>query len=105
MSRRSSWSLGAKDYVMKDHLQRLVSAVQGAISQEKSIRARKAAEQALRQSESEIRALIEHLPVATVIYAGVGPEEKIIMMNQIQRLPGYMLEDVRPTCARLSGRG
>jgi PAS domain S-box-containing protein len=87
--------LGAKDYVMKDHLQRLVSAVQGAISQEKSIRARKAAEQALRQSESEIRALIEHLPVATVIYAGVGPEEKIIMMNRkFSDLFGYTLEDV-----------
>jgi len=87
--------LGAKDYVMKDHLQRLISAVQGAISQEKSIRARKVAEQALRQSESEIRALIEHLPVATVIDAGVGPEEKILMMNRkFSDLFGYTLEDI-----------
>ncbi|MBI3903341.1 MAG: PAS domain S-box protein [Nitrosomonadales bacterium] len=42
---------GAKDYVLKDRLARLAPAVQRALSVEQSVRAQKAAEQALRESE------------------------------------------------------
>jgi len=84
---------GARDYVMKDHLQRLASAVQGALSLEQGIRARKAAEESLRQSEEEIRELVERSPVAMIVDAGV--DEKVIMMNRrFTELFGYTLEDV-----------
>ncbi|HEY5994106.1 MAG TPA: HD domain-containing phosphohydrolase [Gallionellaceae bacterium] len=50
---------GAKDYVLKDRLARLAPAVQRVLSMEQGIRARKAAEQALRDSEEKFRSLVE----------------------------------------------
>ncbi|MBI3479825.1 MAG: PAS domain S-box protein [Nitrosomonadales bacterium] len=50
---------GAKDYVLKDRLARLAPAVQRALSAEQGVRARKAAEKALRESEAKFRALVE----------------------------------------------
>jgi PAS domain S-box-containing protein len=50
---------GAKDYVLKDRLARLSSAVQHVLSMEQGIRARKAAEKSLRESEAKFRALVE----------------------------------------------
>ncbi len=50
---------GAKDYVLKDRLARLGAAVQRVLSMEQGIRARKAAEKALRESEAKYRALVE----------------------------------------------
>jgi PAS domain S-box-containing protein len=87
--------LGARDYVMKDHLQRLTSAVQGALSLEHGIRARKAAEKALHQSEEEVRELVERSPVAMLVDIGTGPDEKVVMMNRhFTELFGYTLNDV-----------
>lgn len=50
---------GAKDYVLKDRLARLGSAVQRVLSMEHGIRARKCAEKSLRESEAKFRALVE----------------------------------------------
>ncbi|MBU0622335.1 MAG: PAS domain S-box protein [Gammaproteobacteria bacterium] len=50
---------GAKDYVLKDRLARLGAAVQRVLSMEHGIRARKAAEKSLRESEARYRALVE----------------------------------------------
>jgi PAS domain S-box-containing protein len=50
---------GAKDYVLKDRLARLGPAVQRALSEERGVRARKAAEKALRESEEKLRAIFE----------------------------------------------
>ena len=50
---------GAKDYVLKDRLARLAPAVQRVLSMEQGIRARKAAEIALRESEEKFRSLVE----------------------------------------------
>lgn len=50
---------GAKDYVLKDRLARLAPAVQKVLSMEHGIRARKEAEQALRESEEKFRSLVE----------------------------------------------
>ena len=50
---------GAKDYVLKSNLLRLPSAVERAISVEQGIRARKAAERAVRESEAKFRSVVE----------------------------------------------
>ncbi len=50
---------GAKDYVLKDRLARLGSAVKRVLSSEQGIRARKHAEEALRKSEKAYRMLFE----------------------------------------------
>lgn len=52
-------SEGARDYVLKDRLARLPPAVERVVSAEMGIRARKAAEKALRESETKFRALVE----------------------------------------------
>ncbi|MCK9199660.1 MAG: PAS domain S-box protein [Gallionella sp.] len=87
--------LGARDYVMKDHLQRLTSAVQGALSLEQGIRARKAAEKSLRQSEEEIRELVERSPIAMIVDVGTAADEKVIILNRhFTELFGYTIDDV-----------
>ena len=50
--------MGAKDYVLKDRLRRLVSAVQGALTLEHGIRARKKIEQELRECEPRYHAIM-----------------------------------------------
>lgn len=87
--------LGARDYVLKDRLARLGPTVQRALSAEQGIRARKAAEQALRQSEADLRALVEHSPIAMLVDTGVDADEKIIMINQkLTELFGYTMKDI-----------
>jgi DNA-binding NtrC family response regulator len=86
---------GAKDYVMKDKLYRLSAAVRNALLQEQGVRARKAAERALLESEANMRALIEHSPVAMIVDTGLGESEKVTMLNQrFTQLFGYTLEDI-----------
>ncbi|MFZ2302110.1 MAG: HD domain-containing phosphohydrolase [Gallionella sp.] len=53
--------LGAMDYVLKDRLARLGSAVRRALSEAQDIRARKAAEKALLDSEARYRRITEGL--------------------------------------------
>ncbi|MDD5301237.1 MAG: PAS domain S-box protein [Gallionella sp.] len=87
--------LGARDYVLKDRLARLGSAVRRALSEEQGIQARKLAEEALRHSEADIRALVEHSPIAMLVDIGVDADEKIVMMNEeFTELFGYTMEDV-----------
>ena len=52
---------GAKDYVLKDRIARLASAVLRALSVEQGVRARKAAEKALQESEARYRRITEGL--------------------------------------------
>ena len=87
--------MGAADYVTKDHLHRLCSSVQRALSLEQGIRTRKAIEKALLQSEADIRAIVEYSPVATIVDIGVDADEKIVMMNQrFTGLFGYTMQDI-----------
>lgn len=51
--------LGARDYVLKDRLARLPPVVRRALSEERSIRARKAAEKSLRESEARYEAIMQ----------------------------------------------
>jgi len=50
---------GAKDYVLKSNPVRLPFAVERVIAMERGIRARKAAERAVRESEAKFRSLVE----------------------------------------------
>ncbi len=87
--------LGARDYVLKDRLARLGPAVRRALSEERGIQARKVAEEALRHSEADIKALVEHSPIAMLVDTGVGADEKILTMNkEFTELFGYTMEDV-----------
>src|SRR5215470_6024065 len=54
--------VGATDYVLKTRLSRLVPAVQRALGQASDRAARKRAEGALRQTETELRDVIEAIP-------------------------------------------
>jgi PAS domain S-box-containing protein len=90
---------GAKDYVLKDRLARLAPAVKRALSAEQGIRARKAAEKELQQSEADLRTLVEHSPVAMLVDTGVDENEHIVLMNRkFSGLFGYTLEDVPDVC-------
>jgi diguanylate cyclase (GGDEF)-like protein/PAS domain S-box-containing protein len=50
---------GAVDYVLKDNLRRLASAIRGALRQAEATRARDLAEQMLRHSESRLQGIID----------------------------------------------
>ena len=50
---------GARDYVLKDNLRRLVPAIHNALRQSEATRARDLAEQMLRQSESRLQGIID----------------------------------------------
>ena len=54
--------LGATDYLLKDRLERLVSAVERAIQEAETRRARRLTEEKLQESEQLNRSLVEHLP-------------------------------------------
>ena len=86
---------GAKDYVLKDRLARLAPAVLRVLSEERSTRDRKAAEKALLQSEADLKALVEHSPIAMIVDVGVDADEQIIVMNKkFTELFGYTREDI-----------
>jgi PAS domain S-box-containing protein len=77
---------GAGDYLRKENLSRLVPVVEREIREAEIRRARVSAEEALRESESLYRALIETSPDAIVV---TDLETRIRMTNpQAQRLLG-----------------
>jgi PAS domain S-box-containing protein len=59
--------LGATDYLLKNHLERLVSAVERAIQEAETRRKNTRTEEKLRQSEALNRSLVEHLPQRIVV--------------------------------------
>ncbi|MDP1594728.1 MAG: GAF domain-containing protein [Gallionella sp.] len=64
--------LGARDYVLKDRLARLASAVQQALSAEQGIRARKAAEREVRIAEEKYRTLFVEASDGIVLIDDTG---------------------------------
>ena len=78
---------GAKDYVLKNNLLRVPPAVERAIAIEQGIRARKAAEQALRRSEARFRDLVED--VHDIIWEVDTNWAFTYVSPQAERIVGY----------------
>ncbi len=82
---------GAKDYVLKSNLLRLPSAVARVISLEQGIRARKGAEQAVRDSEAKFRAFTAAAPNAIIVIDG---SSTVSYWNPMaERMLGYTAEE------------
>ena len=83
--------LGARDYILKDRLARLGTAVQRVLAEEQVIRARRAAEEALRESESQLRLLLDS--AAEAIY-GLDMQGNCTFCNpSCLRMLGYQHAD------------
>ncbi len=83
---------GAKDYVLKDRMARLAPAVERSVSAEMGIRARKAAEKALRESETKFRNLVES--TNDWIWETDESDVYTYASPQIHELLGYAPEEV-----------
>ena len=83
--------MGARDYVMKDHLQRLASAVRSALSLEKGIRTRKAMVNVLREDEVRYQAIMSNANDAIIC---IRPEGIIYLWNRkAEEMFGYTAEE------------
>jgi PAS domain S-box-containing protein len=70
---------GAHDYVLKDHLVRLGPAVERALQEAETRKARKRAEEALRESQGELAAIFNNAPVAMML---VDQERRVRKANR-----------------------
>ncbi|MDQ3793910.1 MAG: PAS domain S-box protein, partial [Actinomycetota bacterium] len=85
---------GATDYVLKHRLERLVPAVQRAIDEAEDRRARKRAEEALRQSEGLYRTVVEQ--AAENIFIVDPVTKRILEPNAaLTRSLGYTFEELK----------
>jgi len=77
---------GAKDYVLKDRLARLVPAIQRALAMEQSARARQAAEQALRRSHDELEERVRQRTAELTVANAALQAEKAAQQELIKKL-------------------
>jgi PAS domain S-box-containing protein len=83
---------GADDYILKESLKRLPSAVLGAIAKRNAEQDRESAEQALRRSEDYFRTLIEN---SSDIITILNPKGKILFQSpSIEKALGYRAEEL-----------
>jgi PAS domain S-box-containing protein len=83
---------GARDYVMKDRMSRLVPAVERALRDAESLKSRKQAEEALRDSEELLSLFMCHSPVYTFIKEVTPNESRVLQASdnyeQMIGIPG-----------------
>ena len=83
---------GAHDYIMKEHLTRLVPAVERELKESEFRKEKKIADQALLESEERFRDLVEKAGIAIIIDDEVG---NIIFANEkASKLYGYSKRDM-----------
>src|SRR5919112_5221307 len=96
----SAMKAGAHDYIMKDNLARLNSAIERELRDAEVRRSRREAEAALRDSETRFRLMIEQSPLSIQIFS---PDGRTLRVNRaweelwgvtLDRIPGYnVLQD------------
>jgi PAS domain S-box-containing protein len=89
---------GAKDYVLKSNLRRLVPSVQRAISVEQGIRARKSAERALRAANAMLATTERLGHIGGFDWDIVG--DRMAWSDEHFRIFGYAPGDFEPSVAR-----
>jgi PAS domain S-box-containing protein len=83
---------GAHDYIMKDNLARLNTAIERELREAESRRERRRAEEALRVSETRFRLMIEQSPLSIQIFS---PDGRTVRVNRAwERLWGVTLEQI-----------
>lgn len=73
--------LGARDYVLKDHLAKLAPAIQRSLAEERAFQQRKLAEAALRESEEHLRKInrtLRTLSAGNLALVKATDEEKLL---------------------------
>ena len=96
----SAMKAGAHDYIMKDNLARLNSAIERELREAEVRRSRREAEAALRDSETRFRLMIEQSPLSVQIFS---PDGRTVRVNRsweelwgvtLDKIPGYnVLQD------------
>ena len=84
---------GANDYILKDGLARLPTAVQRALTEAQAVRARKQAEEALRLSEERYRSLV--VAIAQIVWTTDARGEVIEDLPTWRAFTGQSLEEIR----------
>ena len=88
----SAMKSGAHDYIMKDNLARLNSAIERELREAEVRRRRREAEAALRDSETRFRLMIEQSPLSIQIFS---PEGRTLRVNRAwEKLWGVTLEKI-----------
>ncbi len=83
---------GAKDYVLKENLKRLGHAVRRALSEERGVRQRKAAEQTMRRERDFNLAVMDTVAALIVVF---DPDGRVIAFNKAcEDVTGYATEEV-----------
>lgn len=82
---------GADDYILKDSLTRLPSAIENALERYKILKERKKAEEAVVISEKRHRRLIENMTDAIVMISDSG--KLIYQSPSVGRISGFTFED------------
>ena len=83
---------GAHDYIMKDNLARLNTAIERELREAESRKERRRAEEALRTSETRFRLMIEQSPLSIQIFS---PDGRTLRVNRAwERLWGVTLDQI-----------
>ncbi len=80
---------GAVDYVLKDRLGRLPTAINRALDDVKEREARRSAEEALLESEARYRALVEQVPIIAYTDSATQIAQTLYISPQFKTILGY----------------